>query len=414
VSPVPTLVLRQATLRDGRRCDVVISGALVVDVVPAGTGVAEKVVDLAGRLLLPAAAEPHAHLDKAYTWDTIDPPMGDLEAAIVAFHSHQELLESDDTYARAKHAALRLAANGTTAIRSHVNILPGDRPFRGVDAMVRLRNELAGTIHLELVALPPVDMDDAAIGAALDRGLDLVGGAPHLAEDPIADVRRLLAIAAKRGIGADLHTDESLTGPLTITEFARVVMDWPDDRIRTAGHCVRLGTLSEDELAPVIEAIVAAKLGIISLPITNLYLQGWDHPVSMPRGLTALRPLIDAGAMVSGGADNVRDPFNPLGRSDAFETAALLVTAGHTTLEEAWHLVSNGAREVMGLPVADAVPGAAADFLAVDAASLGQAIAEAPADRIVIHAGRVIARSTVTQELFLSSTTDTTGRIDHG
>jgi cytosine deaminase len=98
---------------------------------------------------------------------------------------------------------------------------------------------------------------------------------------------------------------------------------------------------------------------------------------------------------VGAGADNVRDPFNPLGRSDALETAALLVVAGHLDLETAWHLVSNGARDVMRMPRAGAVPGAAAEFVAVRGASLGEVIAEASAERIVIHAGRVVARTTV-------------------
>ncbi|MFC5789970.1 amidohydrolase family protein [Agromyces tardus] len=396
--PEPVSLLREATLGDGRVCDVVIADGAVVEVLPAGTAVATDaagVVDLAGYLLLPAAAEPHAHLDKALTWDAIDPPFGDLEQAIETFHAFQEHLSEDDIYLRARTAALKLLRTGTTAIRSHVNLLPGDRPYRGVDALVRLRDDLAGYLHLELVALPPVGMDDATIEGALDRGLDLAGGAPHLADDPDVEVRRLLAIAERRGIGADLHTDESLDGPVTMREFARVVRDWPEHLVRTAGHSVRLGTLPEDELAVVIAELVEARIGVVSLPITNLYLQGRQHPVSTPRGLTALRPLLDAGAVVGAGADNVRDPFNPLGRSDALETAALLVVAGHLDLETAWHLVSNGARDVMRMPRAGAVPGAAAEFVAVRGASLGEVIAEASAERIVIHAGRVVARTTV-------------------
>ncbi len=44
-------------------------------------------------------------------------------------------------------------------------------------------------------------------------------------------------------------------------------------------------------------------------------------------------------------------------------------------------------------------PGAAAEFVAIRATNLGEAIAEAPADRIVIHRGRAVARSTTTQEI---------------
>lgn len=407
--PHPVSVLLGATLIDGRTADVLLDGDTVAEVLPAGTaavsGVREladatgSVVDLEGYVLLPAAAEPHAHLDKAMTWDMINPPFGDLEAAIEAFHGFQERLTEDDIYDRARDAALKLLRTGTTAIRSHVNLLPGDRPYRGVDALVRLRDDLADLIDLELVALPPVGMDDATIEGALDRGLDLAGGAPHLADDAHDETRRLLAIAERRGIGVDLHTDEALDGPVTMREFARIVRDWPEHLVRTAGHSVRLGTLPADELAEVIAELVDAGIGVVSLPITNLYLQGRQHPVATPRGLTALRPLLDAGAIVGAGADNVRDPFNPLGRSDALETAALLVVAGHLGLEEAWHLVSNGAREVMRMPRAGAEPGAAAEFVAVRGASLGAVIAEASADRIVIHSGRIVARSTVQYQI---------------
>lgn len=398
---VPTRVLRHASLPSGELVDVVLADGLVLETAPAGTGDAPDVVDLEGRLLLPAGADAHAHLDKAYTWDAINPPFGDLIGAIDAFHAFQEHITVEDIYARARRAALRLLANGTTAVRSHVNLLPGDRPFRGVEAMVRLREELAGVMDLQLVALPPVGMDDALIEEALDLGLDLVGGAPHLDPAPAADVARLVALAERRGIGIDLHTDESLDGPVTIGGYAALVKDWPADRIRTAGHCVRLGTLAPEDLAPLVEAVVEARLGIVSLPITNLYLQGWEQPTSTPRGITALRPLVDAGAIVGAGADNVRDPFNPIGRSDPFETAALLVVAGHLTLDESWHLVSNGGRAVMGLAAAAPLPGAPAEFVAVPAANVGEAIAHAPADRIVLHAGRVVARTAVTQTLDL-------------
>ena len=142
-------------------------------------------------------------------------------------------------------------------------------------------------------------------------------------------------------------------------------------------------------------------IGIISLPITNLYLQGWDHPVATPRGLTALRRLLDASVRVAAGADNVRDPFNPVGRSDALETASLLVTAGHLSLEEAVTAVTDGARSVMSLPPAGVHVGARAELLAVRGTSLSDIVANAPADRYVIHAGRLVSHSVTTHETAL-------------
>jgi cytosine deaminase len=315
--------------------DVTLDGGTVSGVFPArlhgnrnaNSTSDHSTLDLSGFLLLTAPAEPHAHLDKALSWDLIDPPMGDLELAIQSWRDYTEVMTVESIADRARRAALLLLRQGTTAVRTHVDMLVGDDPMRGVRALVRVRDELCELMDIELVALAGPFVPSEHVDEALDLGVDLVGGAPHLAEDPIADLRRLIGIAERRGVGSDIHTDESLTGAPTLGEYARLVRGW---RVpASAGHCVRLGTLEPTELAAVIAEVLASDLGIISLPITNLYLQGWQHPVGTPRGLTALRALLDAGVRVAAGADNVRDPFNPVGRSDALETASLLVSAGH-------------------------------------------------------------------------------------
>jgi cytosine deaminase len=92
--------------------------------------------------------------------------------------------------------------------------------------------------------------------------------------------------------------------------------------------------------------------------------------------------LLDAGVVLAAGADNVRDPFNPVGRSDPLETAALLVMAGHLTPQEAWEAISSGARRAMGLPAAALQPGAPAEILATRGSSLADAVARASEDCI--------------------------------
>lgn len=395
-------LLRQATV-DGRTCDVVLAGDTVADVRPAGTAAApaEETLDLAGYVLLPAPAEPHAHLDKALSWDLIEPPLGDLVRAIDSWRAHTATMTEESIADRAREQALRMLALGTTAVRTHVDILTTGDPLRAIRAVDTVRAELAGVMDIEIVCLPPVGTPRSLVEASLDAGADLVGGAPHLAEDADAEVHRLLDVAEARGVGADLHTDEALDGHLTMHAFARRVRDWPADRVRTAGHAVRLGTLPPAELEPLVAEVAASRIGVVSLPITNLYLQGWEHPVATPRGLTALRALLDAGVTVGAGADNVRDPFNPVGRSDALETASLLVTAGHLSLDEAYAAVSTGARAVMALRAAGVAPGLRADLLAVRATSLADVVANAAADRRVIHAGRLVSATDLRTETAL-------------
>ena len=397
--PRPVAALRGARLASGALVDIALDGDEVVAVVPAGSPLPDTdgdTLDLTGYVVTAAGAEPHAHLDKSQSWDAIQPPFGDLERAIESWHAFAMTLDEDDTLDRARSTALRMLASGITAVRTHVDLLRGEDALTGVRALVRLRDELAGLMDIELVALGGPTVPDALFDAALDAGIDLVGGAPHLADDPIADLERLVAIARRRDVGLDLHTDESLAGADTLAAYARLVAG--SSRSRSAGHCVRLSMMPETDLAALADEVRAADIGVIALPITNLYLQGWDATHAVPRGIAPIGRLKAAGVRVAAGADNVRDPFNPVGRCDHLETASLLVAAGHLAPEDAVDAVTVGARDVMGLPFAGPVPGARADLVAVRAASLGEAVAFASADRVVIHRGRLVSRTTVTTQ----------------
>ena len=392
--PRPLERLTGARLADGRVVDVMIEGDVVTAVLEAGSlgiGRPETTLELDGFLLLPAPAEPHAHLDKALSWDAIRPPMGNLELAIASWRAHAAEMTVEEIAGRARTQALRMLANGTTAIRTHVDILHGADPLRGVRALLQVRDELHGLLDLELVTLASYETPVADIDAALEAGVDAVGGAPHLAPDPVAEVHRLLGIAQSHGVGVDLHTDESLECDITLDVLATAVRGW--DLPVSAGHCVRLGMLDGPHRDRVIADVLASDVGIIANPITNLYLQGWASDVAMPRGLTAVRALVDAGVRFAAGADNVRDPFNPLGRSDALETAMLLVVAAHLAVDEAYAAVSTGARSVMGLAPAGIEVGARAELLAIRGTDLVDVVANACADRYVIHAGRLVAAS---------------------
>jgi cytosine deaminase len=438
--------LRNATLPDGRTVDVRIDGPLVTEIQPAASSRLSGVhhsgphkpsgqpaagpttpgptgrrptddvdefatLDLTGFVLLTAPAEPHAHLDKAFSWDLIQPPSGNLELAIASWRAYAATMTSESVLVRARQAALALLRNGVTAVRSHVDLLAGDQPLRGVEALVRLREELIGLMDVELAVMVPHDAAEADAEAALDLGVDLVGGAPHLSADPPTHLRRLLALAERRDVGVDLHIDENLDRPLTLTDYARSVRHRPAGTSLSAGHCVRLGTLPTADLSDAVDELLASDLGIISLPLTNLYLQGWQHPVSTPRGLTAVRTLIDRGARFAAGGDNVRDPFNPVGRSDPLETAALLVAAGHLSAEEAYTAVSEGARSVLRLPPAGAEAGARAEFLAVRAGSLADVVASASPDRFVVHNGFLVSQSEIHYQTAALALTDRPGAL---
>ena len=96
---------------------------------------------------------------------------------------------------------------------------------------------------------------------------------------------------------------------------------------------------------------------------------------------------------MAGGADNLQDPFNTVGRGDPMETAALLVMAGHLLPADAYHAVSAASRLAMGLePVSRSRPDPPPSWSPLPAASLREAVAMAPSGRVVIHRGTVVRR----------------------
>ena len=400
-------VLHNGRLADGRLVDVSVDTAAgtIAGVAAAGSAVIDdgtEVDDLGEWLLLPAMAEPHAHLDKALTADEVHNPKGDLMGAIHAWFeaAADGRLSHGRTVERATQALEMLLVRGVTAVRTHVNVT-ADIGTAGVLAVQEAARSMEGLIDFQTVALtgrPMTGPDSAAnvraLEEAVEAGVGLVGGCPNHQDDPAAHISDVLALAASAGIDIDLHTDETLDpAVLTLRELARQVSDKGFDGTVAASHCVSLGMQPPDVAAAVAAEVAAAGISVITLPQTNLFLQGRDDPVATPRGLTAVGALLDAGAVVAAGADNVQDPFNLVGRSDPLETAALMVMAGHRLPADAYEMVSNTARRVMGLAPVNFEPGDPADLVAIDAPSLRWAVADAPMSRRVYRRGRLVASS---------------------
>jgi cytosine/creatinine deaminase len=400
MNDTPT-TLRRATLADGRFVDIRLRDGRIDDISPATATAGPGELDLDGALVLSAGAEPHTHLDKALVYDRLRPSYGDLLSGIRQWQEHARDLTEEDFVDRGMRSARMFVANGVTAVRTHAEVFPSGDPLRCVRALSRVRERVAGTMDLQVVVLPKGDIDDDTIEAALDAGADLVGGSPHTATDPDAELDRLLAIARRRGVGIDIHADERLDpASLTMWRMARSLLaePLPPGAGAMAGHCVSLGLLDAEALAAVAVDLEAAGVSVAAAPLTNLYLQAKDALTGpVPRAIAPVRALLAAGVRVCGAGDNVRDPLNPLGAADHLVTAGLLVAASHLTIEQAHEAVTDAARAAMGLEPAGVEPGLVADLLAVGAPSLAAAVAGGPYDRTVLRHGRVVSRRSVTE-----------------
>ncbi|MEV6756138.1 amidohydrolase family protein [Streptomyces sp. NPDC051214] len=371
------LLLCGARLTDGRTVDVRLGSGRIEAVGTAGSLTAHGTrVDLGGYLLLPAAAEPHAHSDTALSADAEGP---------VAY-------EVADVQRRTTEAALLQLGHGATALRSHVRI--GDVPgLTSMEAVLQARRSLRGLVDLAAVAVPRLLTGVAgADGLAMLRdavkmGASVVGGCPDLDPDPTGYVEAVLEVAAEHGCPVDLHTDGS--DPARLGRLAAMAGGLRPGV--TIGPCGGLGRLPSDVAGRTAEQLAAAGVTVVCLP------QGGCGSVERRGAVAPVRLLRAAGVRVAAGSGAMRDVSNPVGRGDPLEAAYLLASRCGLRPEEAYGAVSSAARAAMGLAQVRVEAGFPAELLAVRGDHLAGALSLAYS-RIVVHRGRVVARTSAVRE----------------
>ena len=393
MSTPTSLTITNARLADGTVASVHIVDGVVTD----RPGLGATTFDADGRLVLPAMAEAHAHLDKAFLAETVPNPTGDLMGAIINIEAARDRITEADTEARAERAARLIAANGATAIRTHADLTEANG-LTSISALLRVRDRLANLVRIEVFALCGWPSFGAAgaqqralLREAVALGIDGIGGCPHLEDDPVAANDNFLTMAAEAELPVDLHVDETLDpARFALEDLADRVLRTGFTQRVAASHCVSLVMQPQAVQQRVAETLAAAGISVIALPSSNLFLQGRDHSVGTPRALTPVNTLRAAGVNVAAGADNLQDPFNPVGRGDCLETAALMIMAGHVLPPDAYGMVSSAVRQLMGLAPAGTAIGEVADLVILPAETVREAIAFAPAGRTVVRAGRVM------------------------
>ncbi|MEV8447522.1 amidohydrolase family protein [Streptomyces parvus] len=377
----PALVLGGARLPDGRAVDVRLSGSRIEAVGTAGSLTARGArIDLRGYLLLPAPAEPHAHGDTALTADSLGP-----DSPGPASH------RAEDIQRRATEAALLQLGHGATALRTHVRV--GDvQGLAPLEAVLQTRRALRGLADVMPVAVPRLLTGIAGADSlamlrdAVKMGAAVVGGCPDLDPDPTGYTEAVLEIAAEHGLPVDLHTDAD--DPARLARLAAMAAGLRPGV--ALGPCAGLAHLPLDAAARAADRLAAAGITVVCLPQGGC--AGSERRTTAP-----VRLLRSAGVRVTAGSGALRDTANPVGRGDPLEAAYLLASQTGLRAEQAYALVSTGARAALGLPDVRVEAGFPAELLAVRGERLSAALSLAYS-RIVIHRGRIVARTSAVRE----------------
>ncbi|MEO1019690.1 MAG: amidohydrolase family protein, partial [Pseudomonadota bacterium] len=277
---VPVSVVADPHSGDLEKLDLTISDGGITKIEPAGSGDPGLAAhDCDGGLVLPAFVDTHTHLDKGHMWPRTANPDGSWLAALNACRmDHARELPPEDIVRRMDFALRSAFAHGTAAIRTHLDSVP-PRTETVWQVFDEIRERWAGRIELQAVSLIGTDqmLEPEILDFVAKRTLassGIMGGSVAVHPEARKAVFAAVEKAGNLGLDLDFHCDETGDPEANaLRHLADAIIETGFPGKAVAGHCCVLAVQDAAWAQTTIERAVEAGIGIVSLPMCNMFLQ---------------------------------------------------------------------------------------------------------------------------------------------
>jgi len=341
--------------------------------------------DAGGRLVCAGLIESHIHLDKSRIIDRCAPPQGRRVNPVTVVAPLKPAMTIEDVYTRAEKTLRECLVNGTTRMRTQVEIDPGIG-LRGFDAIEALAAAYQWAIDIEICVFPQDGLtnypgtEDLLI-EALKRGAPVLGAAPRYDSDPAAQIERIFALAREFDVDLDLHLDVGDDPKqMHIYQVLELTERYKRGGRVVAGHMAKLSLLPPVELAALAHRLADAGIAVTVLPATDLYLMGRERDHAVVRGVANANLLSANGVTCSLSSNNVLNAATPYGDCSLIRMANLhanvLQIAAPEDLRALFGMLTDRSARLLNLKDYGLAVGNPADIVVIDAATPEQTIAE--------------------------------------
>ena len=346
------------------------------------------------KLLLPRLIEPHAHIDKAFTWGEAPNLKGSYQESLKANLQELENRTIEAVYSRAERSLKLAFKNGIRALRSHVDSF-GFIADQTWEALVSVRDEWQRLVELQLVALVPLEYwstdQGSMFAVSVAKAGGLLGGVlvpPFDRESSKSSLLKMFKIANELGCGIDLHIDESEIKPAEGLKLLIDVLDQIEINVPvTCSHSSSMGLLPFREMRDLADCLAHYRVNVIALPLTNFWLLGRQtRRTSVERPFAPIAQLQQAGVTVAIGGDNVQDPWFPAGNFDPISLMSMTMPLAQLAPWQRLGLApfTTSASALMELEWDGMIQvGSPADFVLLDASSWSEALASSPSRKVM-------------------------------
>jgi len=392
------LVLKRVRLPDrgDDLFEIGIAGGRIAAIAPA-LGADARAIDLEGRLAASGFIETHIHLDKSCILDRCKAETGDLEEAIQEVAAAKRGFTPEDVYRRAKRTLEKCILNGTTHVRTHLEVDPGIG-LRGLEGVLPLIAEYRWALDLELCIFPQEGLlnnpgTDALMIEALKRGGRVVGAAPYTDSNPHGQIDRVFEMAREFDIDIDMHLDfGNDPQSLDLVHVCRLTERYGYGGRVAIGHVTKLSAAPADAFEAAARRMADVGVALTVLPSTDLYLMNRNTGPSPARGVTQAHRLLHQGVNCSLSTNNVLNPFTPFGDCSLLRMANLYANiaqvGARADVRECFNMITTRPAALLRLADHGLAAGKRADLVVLDCAEPEAAVAELAQPLMAFKAGR--------------------------
>jgi cytosine/creatinine deaminase len=381
------LIIRNARLADRPReqpLDIGVTGGNIVAIEPH-LAAAGETYDAGGRLVCGGLIETHIHLDKSRIIDRCPPETGRQISPMRQVAALKQSITQEDVHARAERTLVECILNGTTRMRTQVEVDPaiGMRGFDGVQSRIA---DYSWAIDIEICVFPQDGLTnypgtDELLVEGLKRGARAIGGAPRYDTDHAGQIRRIFELAREYDVDIDIHLDVGNTPEaMDIHLVCELTQEYRRGGRVVVGHMAKLSTMPPGQLAILARRLADVGIAVTVLPATDLYLMGRDQDHNVRRGVADANFLVEHGVNCSLSTNNVLNPATPYGDCSLIRMANLhanvLQIAAPAQLRECFAMLTERSARLLNLTDYGLEVGNPADIVVIDAVTPEQAVAE--------------------------------------
>jgi len=351
--------------------------------------------NMPNEILMPRFVEPHAHIDKAFTWNRFSNLRGTYDGALEANLRHYEARSEEDFLCSVEKSLDLAFPNGIRAIRSHIDSF-GKNALKDWDLLGDVRKKWQEKILLQYVALVPLDFWETYEGELLAKRVafsgDLLGGVvapPYNKKKTFKSLVHLIQLANQLDCDIDLHIDESQSSAAAGLKLLLKALEQVENKVSiTCSHLSSMALLGQQKLSQLAAKLYSYKVNVVALPLTNSWLLGRkDRSTLIKRPLAPIFELQKAGVVVAVGGDNVNDSWFPLSSFDPINLMAFSMSIAHLSPWDRLGLspFSTSAAHLLGLDWKGNLEiGSPADWVLLDSNSWVEALSSKPKKRVVV------------------------------